>query len=183
MGASLVLKTLLENNKGTILKKWIDKILETHSKSHAVFVKNKKDQFANPIGHVLTQETKKILDAIINDQDLSSISESLDKIMKIRSIQDYSPASAVAFVFVLKEIIRNEFEKELNSESMLKKYMSFENRIDELSLMVFNSYVKCRDKIFELRLNEIKKFSVSFINDRKNQAEKSNNTQTRGDGK
>ena len=39
---------------------------------------------------------------------------------------------------------------------MFDELLAFESKIDELALTAFNRYVECREKVFELKANEVK---------------------------
>ena len=88
-----------------------------------------------------------------------------NSIIRIRSIQDFTASQAVAFTFKLKDVIREELAGKMqgrpaDAQSRLREELhAFETRIDELSLLAFDVYMKCREKLYEIRTNEIKKRS------------------------
>ena len=88
--------------------------------------------------------------------DCNKLHASIDNIVRIRAVQDYSPSQATAFIFLLKKAIRNEVTTELREDQLFNEYMEFESRIDELALFTFDIHMMCREKIYELKVNEIK---------------------------
>jgi hypothetical protein len=46
--------------------------------------------------------------------------------------------------------------KEITEEQIADEFLLFESRIDELVLIAFNLYTQCREKIYELKANEMK---------------------------
>ena len=53
---------ILNNKKEAIVRKWIDLILSSYPAEAANFLKLKKNQFDNPIGHTITINAEKIFD-------------------------------------------------------------------------------------------------------------------------
>ena len=45
----------------------------------------------------------------------------------------------------------------LKNKSEFDELTAFENRIDHLSLLAFDLYVGCREKIYEIKANEVKR--------------------------
>ncbi|MBW2228632.1 MAG: hypothetical protein JRG99_15335, partial [Deltaproteobacteria bacterium] len=46
--------------------------------------------------------------------------------------------------------------KEVSEARLFNELLLFESKIDRLSLIAFNLYVQCREKIYELKANEMK---------------------------
>jgi len=153
------LESLLLQKKSMIINKWFDLILETYPAEAARFFKRKKDRFANPVGYTISEEIKGLYEELLCDRgviDSDKVSSCLDKIIRIRAIQDFSPTQAIGFVFLLKRVIRDELEEEIKEEGIAKDLLEFELRLDRLALLSFDIYMKCREKIYEIRTNEIK---------------------------
>ena len=69
-------------------------------------------------------------------------------------MQDFSPSQAVSFLFLLKKVVREELKKELQRNQFHDELHSLESEIDTLALLAFDVYMKCREKIYELKTNE-----------------------------
>jgi hypothetical protein len=69
-------------------------------------------------------------------------------------VQDFTASQATAFVLKLKEILRDCLADELQDALRLKELLAFESRIDQLSLMAFDVYMECREKVYEIAANE-----------------------------
>jgi hypothetical protein len=101
--------------------------------------------------------------------DAEKVCSALEEIVKIRSIQDFTPAQALSFVFSLKQVIREELKGELDA-ARLAELVQFEAQIDQLALFAFDVYVKCRERLYEIRVSEVKR-SVSGLMRRLNREE------------
>lgn len=150
------LKTLLTEKRTGILKKWFDLILETYPTDTANFMKSQKDRFANPVGSTIMQGIEGVYDQLLNGADLSSASPFLDNIIKVRAIQEFTPAKALSFIFLLKNVIREELATEIREKNISDDLLSLESNIDTLALFSFDIYMQCREKLYEIRANEVK---------------------------
>ena len=152
MGHSL--KGLIEQKKKDIVQLWFEATIQTYAPDTAQFYKGQKDPFANPVGSITAETIPFLLDQLLNDFDTDAIKSHLDAIIRIRAVQDFTPSKATSFVILLKKILRDCLADDLKDASRLKELMDFESRIDQLSLMAFDVYMKCREKIFEIAAHE-----------------------------
>ena len=100
--------------------------------------------------------------------DEDNIYSSLDEIIRIRAVQDFTPSAAVSFIFGLKELIREElvddtvgatYTSPLQEVQNHPELFELDSRIDKIALLAFNKYMECREKVHEIRANELKKRS------------------------
>ncbi|MEW6409109.1 MAG: RsbRD N-terminal domain-containing protein [Nitrospirota bacterium] len=162
------LKNLLLEKKSSILRKWFDMIVETYPPETAIFLKNQKNRFANPVGYTISQGIEHIFEELLNEVDSDRVSPFLDNIIRIRAVQDFNPSQAIAFIFLLKKVIREEMESdpEFNSgreKGLAEELLALESKIDDLALLSFDIYMKCREKIYELRANEVKNMTFRLF--------------------
>jgi len=150
------LETLLEENKSAIVDRWLDLILETYPADSRRFLKRQKDQFANPVGTTISKEIDALYLAFLQGIDSERISPILDRIIRIRAIQEFTPSQAVAFVFLLKKAVREKLGTEIRDSRLSEAVPAMESRIDDMALLAFDVFMKCREKIFEIRANEAK---------------------------
>jgi hypothetical protein len=161
------LKKLLKEKKSAILERWFDSILETYPADTKHFLRTKKDQFENPVAHRISTGIEGIFDQILNDEKAEEASLFLDKILRIRAVQDYSPSQALAFIFDLKRLVREAVAEDTREGQFSEELWRFDQEIDEMGLLALDIYMKCREEIYELRVNEIKR-SVSRLIERAN---------------
>jgi hypothetical protein len=168
-GERMNLRDLLRKHKTAVTEKWLDKTLATYPSRTSVFFKRTKDPFANPVGNTLSSGIEAVFDDLLETfEDAGSVSAEqfcshLDDIIKVRSVQEFSPSQAVSFVFLLKEAVREELREELGDVHSLAELARFEARIDQLALFSFDIYTKRREKLHELRVNEIKRTGFRLL--------------------
>ena len=145
--------TLLAPKKKAIIQKWIDQVLDSYGSSE--FFKRQKDRFANPIGATVTEGLQNLYAVVLEERDLAEAAKPLESIIKIRAVQDFSPSQSVAFVYQLKNIIREELAREQNREETQASLATLEARIDTVALMAFDFYMDCRERLHRIRVNEV----------------------------
>jgi len=144
---------LLIEKKKVILRKWADGVLDTYGSPE--FFKKQKDRFANPIGATITDGLQNLFDILIAECELDEASKHLENIIKIRAVQEFAPSQAVSFVYLLKAIIREELAKEKAREQFQESLAALEARIDAVALMAFDFYMNCRERLHQIRINEV----------------------------
>lgn len=157
------LKHLLKEKRSQIVKKWCDAVLSTYPKQSQKFLRKQKDAIANPIGNTISQGLESVFDELLNDPESDEISLFLDNIIRVRAIQDFSPSQAVSFMFDLKEIVRDELRNQVGQGDISEELVSFESEIDGLAMRGFDIYTRCREKIFEIRVNEVRNQSARLL--------------------
>jgi len=152
----MLLNDLLKREKDAILKKWFSLILETYASDTATLMRKDKNQFTNPVGSTISREIEALFKGLLENRGFEELSTSLDALLKIRSVQDFTPSQAVGFIFLLKKAVRETLEGEIHKESVSEEGLKFFSRIDGLALLAFDLYMDCREKICEIRINEAK---------------------------
>ncbi len=150
------LENLLSDKRSTIIKKWRDLIIGTYPTDTQRFLKKEKDRFANPVGQTIAKDLELLYDEVVKGEDTDKISSCLDNIIRIRAVQDFKPSQAIGFVLQLKRLIRDELEEKGLGNGVISEIETLEEGIDNLALSAFDIYSQCRQKLYELRINETK---------------------------
>lgn len=167
------LPTLLRQKREVVLGRWFDLIIDTYPSDTSDFLATQKDRFQNPVGYAISSGIETIYSQVLTGFDAKSLSDALDGIIRIRSVQDFKPSEAVLFVFQLKTAIRETVlgaggpGSEISS-NLAGELTGVEARIDEIALVAFDKYTECREKLHEVRNNEIKK-RTALLMDRINE--------------
>jgi superfamily II RNA helicase len=151
------LTTLLAQKKSTILGHWLTAIYESYPPETAIFLRKEKDRFDNPMGYRISQGLEGLYDALLQEASREQVLNFLDEIIRIRALQNFSPSQALAFIFLLKDILRRELADEIRKENLAEELADLESRIDGLALLGFDVYTKRREKLQEIRIDEIKR--------------------------
>jgi hypothetical protein len=146
----------LTRKKGSIVNKWFDGIIATYPVDTAQFLANQKDPFTNPVGQTTRQNLEAIFDQIVSSADPGAAREFFDPIIRIRAIQDFTPAKAISWIFDLKDIIKDVVAIKAGDGHYLEELRTVERRIDQFGLLAFDIYMQCREKIYDLKANEMR---------------------------
>lgn len=156
------LSNLLVSKKTNILKKWFNEILRTYPADTSAFLKTDKDPFSNPVGQTILQGIEGIFDELLIGEGNERISQFLDNIIRIRAVQDFTASKALSFIFPLKKVIREELKNELN-DRLSAELVILEDRIDNLFLISLDIFMQCREKIYEIKANEVKNMTFKLL--------------------
>jgi hypothetical protein len=151
------LEKLLAKKRDRIVDKWINSIQESYPAETVEFFRHQRNRFANPIGAAISETTGPLFDELLNGNNPQNMFSLLDKIVRIRAVQDFPPSGAVAVVFLLKKVIRDEMRKDIDKDGLFEDLLEFESRIDYCVLLAFDVYMKCRETIWENKLDDFKK--------------------------
>jgi hypothetical protein len=150
------LKNILIESRPKILQEWFAVVVETYPAETAKFLKSQKDPFANPVGRAARNGVEDLFDELIDGINREHAGACLDSMIRIRAIQNFTPSEAIGFIFSLKDVIRKISGKKVVEMNLLEELHAFESEIDELGLIAFDIYMKCREKIYEIKANEFR---------------------------
>ncbi len=158
----MTLEEFLADKKTDVLKKWFDLVLQTYPADTSTFLRNQKNPFTNPVGHTIYKGIEKIYDELIGAGS-GEISEFLDNIIRVRAVQDFSPSQAISFIFSLKKVIREELGQSFQGKFPYDEVLSLEARIDALALSSFDLFMKCREKLYDIKANELRNMTFRLL--------------------
>jgi hypothetical protein len=144
-----------------ILERWIDSVIEGYPEETAIFLRSKKDRFANPVGASLREGLAELLDGVIRGVDPLELTSALDRVVRVRAVQEFAPSAAVGFVFDLKDLVREVVGK--TSADGSGYFDAIEKRIDGLGMCAFDVYMGCREEMWKIRMREIRNQSVGIM--------------------
>ena len=112
-----------------ILDAWIEKTIQIYPEQARNSISRGGERFRNPVGFAVRESLAKLLQELAGEMDAARTSEALDGLVRLRAVQDCTPAEAVCFVFLLRQIIREHDARD--------QFPDLDRRIDELALMTF----------------------------------------------
>lgn len=150
---------VLEAKKEEILKAWLDSFFASYPLESAGFLRTGTDTFSNPVGFTTQVNAKVLFDAALGEEvPPERVNEALEKLMHMRAIQEMPPSQAVGALYLLKEILRGKAMPDIRKNiGHLDEYLAVESRIDSLALLALDMYTASREKVFRLRVEELKR--------------------------
>jgi hypothetical protein len=149
----------LKQKKEKILSVWIERTLDSYTSSG--FFKQSKDRFANPVGANISEGLTRLYNSLIQGLEPQEYAEFLDQVIRIRAVQDFTPAQAVAPILELKWVVKQVFSADKECRALLSELDSFDCDVDRAALAAFDLYMESRDRLHRARIRELK--SGSYI--------------------
>lgn len=157
------IKILLRKKKPEIIQKWFESVIASYPVNTSNF-KGQKNSFVNNIvGHTIADSLDGTFNKLLGEEEFDKSDKCLDDLIRVRAIQEFTPSEAVDFIFSLKKIIREELKNEIDTNGIFEELMEIESRIDKVVNISFDIYMQCREKIFELKANEMKNWTYRAI--------------------
>ena len=158
------LREQLVDRKTALCGRWLDAILREYGAQTAVRWTQVQDPFANPVGHALKTGLPELFEAVTSDgEPAAGVVAALESIVRIRSVQGFTPSRAVGFVFLLRDAVRGELGAELEGGAHAAELAAVDRRIEQLAMLAFDTYVRIRDQVFSLRQEELKRSVASLL--------------------
>lgn len=156
------LEKMAESMLEKVASRWFDAVLASYPVDKNKFLAGKEDLFMNPVGMNIKDSVKETLKEILKKKpDNEKLLKLLDPVMRIAAVQEFGPAKATAFIFSLKQILREEFKNKL--EDFYAELDEFSKKLDILALVAFENYMECREKIFELKARHVKERTLNIL--------------------
>ena len=134
---------VLAQKRASILEKWLEQTLATYPSQTAGFLRKETDRFRNPVGSTLKEGLATLVAEITGEMDMARVRPAIESTVRLRAVQDFTAAQATSFVFALRGI--------LNESSEGGCPAAWQTRIDEIALLAFDLYTKCREEIYQIK--------------------------------
>ncbi|NIR14460.1 MAG: hypothetical protein GWN86_11135, partial [Desulfobacterales bacterium] len=69
----------------------------------------------------ISRGIRSLYEELLGEMNIDRLSSSLNNIIRIRSVQDFSPSQAIGFIFLLKKAIREVLESRIQEKQVLKE--------------------------------------------------------------
>jgi len=158
----------IRQNRKVILERCFNLIADTYPPATSSSLKQEKNRFLNPVGYNIKSGIENIFEELTGKMDLSRLIAALENIIKIRAVQGFSPSEAIGFIFILKNTVlqtvldvdHSLYNKEYNTSEekdvIVNEFIEFGQRIDKIVSMAFDIFIKCREKIYEIKIKDMK---------------------------
>lgn len=148
------LRTALGAKKKAILEVWIGRTLDSYTSPG--FFKKAVDPFANPVGSNITAGLTQLFEALLADSGVDVYAKPLDQVIRIRAVQEFTAAQAVAPLLELKWVIRQVFAADQATKPLMAGLDHLDCEIDRIALAAFDIYCQCREQLYRNRIAELK---------------------------
>ena len=143
-----------EKHREQIVDGWVEYALSTYTSSR--FFKAETDKFANPVGGNVRESFTQLFTLLAAGEDSAKFTESLEQFIIIRSVQQFSPSQALAPLNAVKHVVRDIFGKDKEYSHLINELYDFEFSVDLAVLAGFDIYMKYRERLYQVRIDEIR---------------------------
>jgi hypothetical protein len=157
------LTRLLSDKRAMILGNWCDAMLDSYPQDTSNFLRKNDNRFANPVGHTIKDSFEHIVDSLLQGSGPEASRVFLDNIIRVRAVQDFSPSQAISFIFALKKVIRDVVLQDKTAAVQPDELVSLDESIDALALLSFEIYMQCREKLYDIKANEVKNMTFRLL--------------------
>ncbi len=147
--------TAWASRRGALLAAWLARTLDTYPPSARDFLTRERDAFRNPVGQALREGLANLLDGLLDARAAAELLPELEPVERLRAVQDYTPSQALAFLFLLKDVLREA--ETLPGGPATAERETIEERLDQLMLAAFDLYMRCREDIWKIEVNAAKR--------------------------
>jgi hypothetical protein len=159
----LAVRDAVRPHRSEALDRWRRLVFDSYPEEAVRFFRSEKDGFKNPVGQSIHRATETIFDGVLLERGADGVPEALEALVRIRAVQDFSPAEAVGFVFLLKRAVREVFEGASPEGFPAGVQSELETRVDALALAAFEIYTRCREQVFEIRVREARRRTAALL--------------------
>ena len=153
------LSIFLETHEAEITERWRSLTLAVYPKDTGRAMRAAQP-FRNPVGESLTDSLSQLYAGIASGADIVDLHEPMDRIVRIRAVQDMRPSDAVGFVFFNKRALREALSGERIDPAELA---DFESRVDELALLAFEIWGSCRNQLLRAQMRSVQRGSSHLL--------------------
>ncbi|MBI4571974.1 MAG: RsbRD N-terminal domain-containing protein [candidate division NC10 bacterium] len=147
----------LAAKQSAIVREWLGRTLQSYPEHTGRFLAQEQDPFRNPVGQTLRDALPAIFEQLVGDVDAAALRRLLDPIVRIRAVQDFSAGQAVAFLFLLKPVVREALRPHIQAHPAGDALAILEGRIDQMALLAFDLFMQCRAQVYEIKANETRR--------------------------
>lgn len=146
----------LRARREAIAREWIERTFATYPSPTARFLAREQDAFRNPVGHLLREVLPAVVDEVLGRGDVVRIGRLLDRVVRLRAVQEDSADKALAFVPLLRDVVRDEIARVGDREAsgvpgeLGERIQAIEHAASEL-------FVTCRADLGEIRARALRR--------------------------
>jgi hypothetical protein len=156
------LPEILGERREALAGRWRELVLESYPPEAVAFLRQQKDGFRNPVGATIRQSIDELTGALITGVSREGPSAALDAMVRMRAVQNFSPAQTVGFVFLFRRALADVLAEDLAAVPAAE-LMELFARLEDLALEAWDRYAACRDKVSDLRAREAVASTYSLL--------------------
>ena len=147
------LNEVLKEHRQAVLDRWFQAVFATYPADASRLLAGDADRFSNPVGHTVRDSLTRVYDGLAVAPSPEALAADVDGMVRIRAVQEFTPSAAVGCLLTLRQILREELAGAALAPG---DGALLDAGVDRAALAAFDVYMQCREKIFEIRVREIR---------------------------
>jgi hypothetical protein len=152
-----MLVELLRTNRAALLQEWTESVFASYPPETARFLRRQSNPFDNPVAAATAEGLGAMLSYLLDDGHREQLIADVDQFVRIRSVQEFTPAQAMGFLYTLKRLVREMALRQADTVEMHHDLADFDSSVDAVTLVCFDKYVRCRDQLYELKASSFER--------------------------
>jgi len=154
MGSGPGLSGFIKDNSEALAESWLNAVVGSYSADSAGFIKGKEDRIANPMGHAIREMVDTVLGCLASGCEEQELASAMYRVVQMRAVQDFTASGAVAFVVSFRDSVVSLARKKEASPELI---IELDDVVLGLMARAFDLYSDCREKLSEIKLEELKR--------------------------
>jgi hypothetical protein len=149
----MTLRDHLLDRRDALTTSWFDRVLTAYPPDTARVLARNTGSFGNPMGQTYARALAAVFQGIVAGEPPARVRPHIDDVVRVRAVQDMTPGVALAFLFQLKDLLREEADRLGGGRAggTADELREIEDRIDGALLMAFDLYTACREQVHRLK--------------------------------
>lgn len=153
--------TALALRERDIARQWLELACADYPAQTAAFLLAREDPFANPAGDRARRTARAFARVLTSFRPLpeeeEELAAALEDLMRVRALQALTAEEAVGLFFTMKGILRACVAAMEGGEAASGTLWDLDARVDRVALAAFGQYSRCRETLFAIRAEEIRR--------------------------
>jgi len=150
-----IVEDFVKANRQELQKRWLESVLALYPEDSIRFLRNTEDRFKNPLGYSIAEMVEGVMGLLEEGGLPEDLRTHIFPVVQIRAVQGTSPSETLAFIGALKRTFREVSRKGGSFDRDLSD--GLDELSDALLLLSFDIYMQCREKLSEIKNEELKR--------------------------
>ena len=157
-----MLDRIVQDRRKEIAQRWVELVFASYPDETSRFLRKERDPFSNPVGRLVRESAEPLVNALACGQPDQKAMESLDWLMRLRSVQDLTAAEAVSVIPLLRRATLDVAADALGGSGQ-EGVLELVERVERLTLAAFGVFTACREQLYEVRARELARRQSTLI--------------------
>jgi len=151
---------LVAARAGELVEAWLGRMREQFPPPSRGFLGREGDPFENPVGAAMREAATAVIGYLAGRRDLDSLASPLDRLCRIRAVQEPRAERSLSFLLDLKELLASELGTAGAPPGILRE---LEVRVDRVLLRAFSYWAEARERIYRVRVQAERRRTASLL--------------------